>query len=66
MEKFIFPAHFLILDMEEDKDVPLILGRLFLTTGIAFIDVQKGQMNFRLGEENISFNVFKAMKFPTE
>ncbi|XP_022867335.1 uncharacterized protein LOC111387048 [Olea europaea var. sylvestris] len=26
VEKFIFPADFLILDMEEDKDVPLILG----------------------------------------
>ncbi|XP_022856877.1 uncharacterized protein LOC111377950 [Olea europaea var. sylvestris] len=39
VEKFIFPADFLILDMEEDKDIPLILGRPFLATGRALIDV---------------------------
>ncbi|XP_022874252.1 uncharacterized protein LOC111393083 [Olea europaea var. sylvestris] len=57
---------FLILDVEEDKDVPLILGRPFLATRRAIVNVQKGQLILRLGEEQISFNVFKAMKFPTE
>lgn len=66
VEKFIFPADFLILDMEEDKDVLLILERPFLATGRAIVDVQKGQLILRLDEEQISFNVFKAMKFPTE
>ncbi|XP_022841893.1 uncharacterized protein LOC111365568 [Olea europaea var. sylvestris] len=66
IKKFIFPAHFLILDMEEDKDVPLILGRPFLVTGRAVIDVQRGQLILRLGEEQISFNVFKAMKLPAK
>ncbi|XP_022869740.1 uncharacterized protein LOC111389116 [Olea europaea var. sylvestris] len=66
VEKFIFPADFLILDMEEDKDVPLILGRPFLATRRALIDVQRGQSILRLGEEQLSFNVFKAMKLPTE
>ncbi|XP_022858686.1 uncharacterized protein LOC111379523 [Olea europaea var. sylvestris] len=41
VEKFIFPADFLILDMEEDKGIPLILGRPFLATGRALIDVQR-------------------------
>ncbi|XP_022899548.1 uncharacterized protein LOC111412914 [Olea europaea var. sylvestris] len=52
--------------MEEDKDVPLILGRPFLATRRALIDVQRGQLILRLGEEQISFNVFKAMKLPAE
>ncbi|XP_022846256.1 uncharacterized protein LOC111368998 [Olea europaea var. sylvestris] len=39
VEKFIFPIGFLILDMEEDKDVPLILDRPFLAIGRALIDV---------------------------
>ena len=39
VDKFIFPADFIILDMEEDKEVPIILGRLFLATGRALIDV---------------------------
>ncbi|XP_022842014.1 uncharacterized protein LOC111365710 [Olea europaea var. sylvestris] len=42
MYKLIFPADFLILDIEEDKDVPIILGRPFLATIRALIDVQQG------------------------
>ncbi|XP_062100466.1 uncharacterized protein LOC133806372 [Humulus lupulus] len=37
--KFIFPANFTILDMEEDENIPIILGRPFLATGRALIDV---------------------------
>ena len=37
--KFIFPADFIILDMEEDSQVPLLLGRPFLATGAALIDM---------------------------
>ncbi|XP_022857778.1 uncharacterized protein LOC111378774 [Olea europaea var. sylvestris] len=47
VDKFIFPVDFIILDMEEDRDVPLILGRPFLATGTALIDVQKGQLILR-------------------
>ncbi|XP_022895350.1 uncharacterized protein LOC111409540 [Olea europaea var. sylvestris] len=39
VDKFIFPADFIILDMEEDRDVPLILGRPFLATGRIMIDI---------------------------
>ncbi|XP_022883864.1 uncharacterized protein LOC111400705 [Olea europaea var. sylvestris] len=51
VEKFIFPTDFLILDMEEDKDIPLILGRPFLATGRALFNVQNGQLILRLEEE---------------
>jgi len=33
--KFYFPVDFVVLDMEEDVDVPLILGRPFLAIGSA-------------------------------
>ena len=39
VDKFIFPIDFVVLDMEEDDKVPLILGRPFLATSRAFIDV---------------------------
>ncbi|XP_022895371.1 uncharacterized protein LOC111409570 [Olea europaea var. sylvestris] len=64
VEKFIFPTDFLILDMEEDKDIPLILGSSFLSSSKTLIDLHKGQLILRLGEEQISFNVFKVMKLP--
>ncbi|XP_022850853.1 uncharacterized protein LOC111372695 [Olea europaea var. sylvestris] len=66
VDKFIFPADFIILDMEEDRDVPLILGRPFLATGRALIDVQKGQLILRLNEEELTINVFRAFRFQSE
>ena len=39
VDKFIFPVDFIILDMEEDKEVPIILKRPFLATRRALIDV---------------------------
>ncbi|KAL5578661.1 hypothetical protein UlMin_011103 [Ulmus minor] len=41
VDKFIFPADFIVLDMEEDREIPLILGRPFLATGRTLIDVLK-------------------------
>ncbi|XP_022867351.1 uncharacterized protein LOC111387064 [Olea europaea var. sylvestris] len=51
VDKLIFPVDFLILDMEEDKDVLIILGLPFLATARALIDVQQGQLILRLGKD---------------
>ena len=48
VEKFIFQEDFIVLDMEEDKEIPVILGRPFLTTGRVMIDVQKGELELRV------------------
>ena len=39
--KFIFPVDFLVIDVEEDKQVPPLLGMSFLATGVALIDLKK-------------------------
>ncbi|XP_075515828.1 uncharacterized protein LOC142550635 [Primulina tabacum] len=51
VDKFIFPTDFVILDMEEDHDAPLIFGRPFLATGRALIDVHKAELTLRVGGE---------------
>ncbi|GAU31161.1 hypothetical protein TSUD_315860 [Trifolium subterraneum] len=61
--EFVFPADFVILDMEEDAEVPLLLGRPFLATGRTLIDVEKGELMFRLENEQICFQVFEATTF---
>ncbi|GAU41492.1 hypothetical protein TSUD_13740 [Trifolium subterraneum] len=61
--EFVFPADFVILDMEEDAEVPLLLGRPFLATGRTLIDVEKGELMFRLDDEQICFQVFEATTF---
>ena len=48
VDKFIFPAYFIVLDIEEDKEIPIILGRPFLEPGKAMIDVQKGELKLRV------------------
>ena len=60
--KFVFPVDFIILDMEEDSQVPLLLGRPFLATGAALIDMQKGVLTLRVGEEVAAFNLIKSMQ----
>ncbi|XP_073120719.1 uncharacterized protein [Henckelia pumila] len=49
IDKFIFPANFVVIDMEEDEDMSLILGRPFFATAEANIDVKKG--DFSMGVE---------------
>ena len=66
VDKFMFPADFIVLDMEEDKEIPIILGRPFLATGRAMIDVQRGELKLRVQEEEVKFNVFEAVRHPAE
>ncbi|GJS15059.1 reverse transcriptase domain-containing protein [Tanacetum coccineum] len=43
---FQFPADFVVVDFEPDPRVPLILGRYFIKTGRALIDVYEGSLRF--------------------
>ncbi|XP_073138393.1 uncharacterized protein [Henckelia pumila] len=45
MDKFIYHVDFVILGMDEDCEVPLILGRLLLAMSRALIDVKKGEFS---------------------
>ena len=62
--KFIFPADFVIMQMEEDTQVPLLLGRPFLATRAALIDVQKGELTLRVGNEAVHFNINRSLEHP--
>ncbi|GJS71264.1 reverse transcriptase domain-containing protein [Tanacetum coccineum] len=64
IDKFVFPVDFVILDMEEDHRIPIILGRPFLATAHAMIDVFNKKISFEVGDEIITFYLEKSMKFP--
>ncbi|GJR85750.1 hypothetical protein Tco_0209761 [Tanacetum coccineum] len=57
--KFTFLVDFIILDMPEDIKVPLILGRPFLSTARAKIDVYKRKITLRVREKRIVFSSVK-------
>lgn len=55
--KMIFRADFVIIDMHEEKEAPVILGRPFLATSGALIDVPRGEIVFRFRGNTLSYNV---------
>nr|GEX41949.1 hypothetical protein [Tanacetum cinerariifolium] len=69
--KFYFPADFVVLDFVGDPRVPLILGRPFLSTAHALIDVYKGEIILRHDDQSltlkcsdkpsISYNNFQSL-----
>nr|GEX73949.1 reverse transcriptase domain-containing protein [Tanacetum cinerariifolium] len=69
--KFYFPADFVVLDFIADPRVPLILGRPFLSTAQALIDVYEGEIILRHDEQSlalkcgdtpsISYNNFESL-----
>ncbi|XP_070010701.1 uncharacterized protein [Nicotiana sylvestris] len=64
--KFVFPVDFMILDCKVDEEIPIILGRPFLATRRALIVCETGELKMRLNDEEITFNVQKSMRRPSE
>ncbi|GKE17818.1 hypothetical protein Tco_1425395 [Tanacetum coccineum] len=48
--------------MDKDELVSIILGRAFLATARAVIDIHKGKLSLSVGSETITFNIGKSMK----
>ncbi|RDX94810.1 hypothetical protein CR513_22774, partial [Mucuna pruriens] len=69
VNELIFPTDFYMLDMEDEtsgKGSTLILGRPFLMTTRTKIDVHVGTLSKEFGDTLVQFNIFEAMKHPTE
>nr|GEZ51271.1 reverse transcriptase domain-containing protein [Tanacetum cinerariifolium] len=60
---FHFPADFVVVDFEPDPRVPLILGRCFSKTGRALINVHKGELTLRIGNEAITYNLDQTSRY---
>nr|GEZ17222.1 hypothetical protein [Tanacetum cinerariifolium] len=56
-------ADFVVVDFEPGPRVPLILGRCFLKTGRALIDVHKGDLTLRIGNEAITYNLDQTSRY---
>nr|GEX77394.1 reverse transcriptase domain-containing protein [Tanacetum cinerariifolium] len=52
--KFYFPANFVVLDFIADRRVPLMLGRPFLSTAHAIIDVYEGEIILRHEKQSLT------------
>ncbi|GKD29102.1 reverse transcriptase domain-containing protein [Tanacetum coccineum] len=61
--KFHFPTDFVVVDFEADPRVPLILGRSFLRTGRALIDVYGEEITLRVDNEAVTFNLDQTTRY---
>nr|GEX32368.1 reverse transcriptase domain-containing protein [Tanacetum cinerariifolium] len=63
VRKFHFPADFVVVDFDVDPRVSLILGRSFLKTKKALIDVYDGELTLRVGKEAVTFNLDQTSRY---
>ncbi|XP_012453231.1 uncharacterized protein LOC105775248 [Gossypium raimondii] len=67
VNELVFPADFYIINMEDDNSTnssDIMLGRPFLSTASAKIDVQSGTLTMEFDGEIVKFNVYEAMSHP--
>ncbi|GJY09688.1 reverse transcriptase domain-containing protein [Tanacetum coccineum] len=60
---FQFPADFVVIDFELDPRVPLILGRCFLKTSRALIDMYEGELTLRVGNDAVTCNLDQTSRY---
>ncbi|XP_048432604.1 uncharacterized protein LOC103956471 [Pyrus x bretschneideri] len=65
-DKSLCDLDFVVLDMEEDREIPIILGRPFLATADTVIEVRKDLVTLRVQGEHVVFKVFEAIKCSNE
>jgi hypothetical protein len=64
IEGIYIPADFMVVDIEEDHDCPMILGRPFLATAGAIVDVKNGRIIFQVSNVMVGFELENVMKGP--
>ncbi|CAN6544237.1 unnamed protein product [Malus baccata var. baccata] len=66
VDNLYLPANFVILDMDEDMQTPIILGRPFMATTRTLIDVKVGTLTLRVQDQSVVFSLFEATKRPCD
>ena len=64
IEGIYIPADFVVIDIPEDHDVPIILGRSFLATAGVIVDVKNGRIVFQVSDKMVGFELEKVMEGP--
>nr|GEU93557.1 reverse transcriptase domain-containing protein [Tanacetum cinerariifolium] len=63
--KFHFPTDFVVVDFEANPMVSLIIGRSFLRTIRALIDVYGEEITLWVNDESVTFNLNQTMRYPS-
>ena len=66
VHQLTFPVDFVIMDIEEDAEIPLILGRPFMVTAKCVVDMGKGNLEMSVEDQKSTYNLFKGIKHPSD
>ncbi|XP_057441326.1 uncharacterized protein LOC130733222 [Lotus japonicus] len=66
VDKFLIPADFAIIDIPEDEEVPIILGRPFMRTARMAIDMDIGKLKVRVQDDEVQFDLYEAIQHPKD
>ena len=66
VRQFTFPMDFVIIDIKEDSDIPLILGRPFMLTAKCVVDIGNGNVEISVEDHKATFNLFEVIKHPSD
>ncbi|XP_050896841.1 uncharacterized protein LOC127103637 [Lathyrus oleraceus] len=62
IEKFSFPVDFVIIDILEDEETPIILDRPFMQTSQCNLDIDQGTLALKVYDDEITLNVLNNRK----
>jgi len=66
VRQFTFPVDFVIMDIEDDFDIPLILGSPFMLIAKCVVDMGNGNLEMSVEDQKDTFNLFEAIKHPSD
>ncbi|CAM8922985.1 unnamed protein product [Rhodiola kirilowii] len=65
VKNIYIPVDFIVLEISKDIDIPIILGRSFLYTAKAVLNMDRGSLALRVGSERVVFNLPDMCKSPS-
>lgn len=66
IEQFSFPVDFVIIDIPEDEETPIILGRPFMQTSRCNFDIDQNALTLKFYDDETTLNVLKNRKLKVE
>ena len=66
VKQLVFPTNFVVMNIEEDPDIPIILGRPFMSTANCIVGMRKGKLELNVEDQKVSFDLLEAIKHPND
>ena len=66
VHQFTFPVDIVIMDIEDDFDIPLILGSPFMLIAKCVVDMGNCNLEMSVEDQKATFNLFEAIKHPSD